>query len=167
MGVRFRVGTLFGLGILLADRLVKIYILNNFALGEVRPFIPGLMQLTYFQNTGMAFGFLGEHQWVPILLVPILVAVLLALIWKYEWLPCPVCQFALVGMIAGGIGNWIDRLAYGFVVDMFEFTFVRFAIFNVADIFITLGGVVLVVAYMASEWRTARAKRKEEGSSGE
>ena len=160
MIARLRVSILFGLGVFLLDRAVKIAVLQHFALGEARPFIPGVMQLRYIQNTGMAFGLLGEHQWVSILLTPVVVCVLLVLLAK-NFFPCPVCRLALGGIMAGGIANWVDRLLYGFVVDMFEFTFVRFAVFNVADIFITVGAIVLLVAYAVSEWREERERRRE------
>ena len=108
----------------------------------------------------MAFGFLGDHPWIFIVLVPVLVAVLLVLIAKNVF-PCPICQLALVGIIAGGLGNWVDRLLYGFVVDMFEFTFVRFAVFNVADIFITVCGFVLILVYLVTEWRREQQGREK------
>jgi len=167
MTARFRVSLLlFGLGVFLLDRVVKVYILNNFALGEVRAFLPGFMQLRYTQNTGMAFGLLGDQQWLFIVLVPVLVVLLLVLIAKNIF-PCPICHLALVGIIAGGLGNWVDRLTWGFVVDMFEFTFVRFAIFNVADISITLGGILFLVAHLVGEWRGGQSGKKVEGPSDE
>ena len=159
---------LFGLGVFLADRLVKIYILGSFALGEVRPFIPRVMQLTYVQNTGMAFGFLGNYPWIPTVLTPLVMgAVLVVLLQMRDMFPSPVCRVALAGILAGGFGNWVDRLLYGFVVDMFELTFVRFAVFNVADIFITVGGAVFIVAYVVTEWRAERVKGGTEAESAE
>ena len=150
-----------GLGIFLADRVLKIYILNNFALGEARTFIPGVLQLTYTQNTGMAFGFLAGHQWIPMVLTPLILGGLGVLLVK-NMFPCPVQRLALVAVMAGGFGNWADRLLYGFVVDMFEPVFIRFAVFNLADVFITTGGALFVAAFLMSEWRTRQAKRQAE-----
>jgi len=166
MIARFRWTFLFGLGVFLLDRVAKIAVLNHFTLGEARPFIPGIMQLRYIQNTGMAFGFLGDHQWISILLTPVIIAVLLVLLARNVF-PCPLCQLTLGGIMAGGLGNWTDRLVYGFVVDMFEFTFFRFAVFNVADIFITVGAVVLIIAYALSEWRADRQRRLKAAESSD
>jgi len=145
-------------GIVLLDRILKVYILESFTLGEIRPLIPGLIQLTYAQNTGMAFSFLANHPWVPLILTPIFLLILTMLIIRDKF-PCIVQRFAMVSIIAGGLANWADRILYGFVVDMFEFTFVRFAVFNIADIFITVGGLVFIVAYIISEICKDRAKK--------
>ena len=156
-----KISVIFGLLILLIDRLVKILILNHFTLGEVRSFLPGILQLTYARNTGMAFGFLGGHQWIPLVLTPLILIGLGILLVK-KMFPCPVCRMGLVAVMAGGLSNWVDRIAYGYVVDMFEFTFIRFAVFNVADIFITVGGIVFLVAYFLAEARAMKAKETEQ-----
>ncbi|MCL2589049.1 MAG: signal peptidase II [Oscillospiraceae bacterium] len=150
----------------LLDRAVKMFVLNNFVLGETRGFIPGILQLTYAQNTGVAFGFLANHQWIPLVLTPLIMIGLGVLLWKNVF-PCPVCRLALVAVMAGGLSNWIDRIAYGFVVDMFETVFMRFAIFNVADIFITVGGGVFLVAYFLKELRTMRENKGSESTEPE
>lgn len=158
------IALLIGLVVLLADQALKWFILQNFYLGETRAFIPGVLQLTYVQNRGMAFGFLANHQWVPLVLTPFILGALSVFLAKNKSL-CPVQRLALICMMAGGLGNWIDRLIHGFVVDMFEPVFIRFAVFNIADIFITLGGITFVVAYVAAEWRTIQAKRNMERES--
>ena len=155
-----KVSIAFGLLIFLIDRLVKILILNNLAPGEARSFLPGILQLTYARNTGIAFGFLGGHQWIPLVLTPLILIGLGVLLAK-KIIACPVCRLGLIAVMAGGLGNWVDRIAYGYVVDMFEFTFMRFAVFNIADIFITLGGIVFLVAYFLSEMRAMKEKGTE------
>ena len=77
---------------------------------------------------------------------------------KDKMLTPKVQGFALTAFVAGGFSNWIDRIAHGFVIDMFEPIFMRFAVFNVADIFITVGATVFIVAYVLSEVRKNRAK---------
>lgn len=155
------ISLLIALAVLTSDRLVKMYILTNFNLGETRNFIPGILQLTYHQNTGMAFSMLQNHQWILMVLTPLLLLGLGVLLFRGMF-PCRVQQWGLVALLAGGLGNWVDRLLYGFVVDMFEPVFIRFAIFNVADIFITVGGIVFMVAFVVSEWRKEQAKKKAE-----
>ena len=151
----------FAAGILLTDRLVKSYILSQFSLGEVRDFIPGVLQLTYVRNPGIAFSFLAGQPWIPLVLTPILLLVVGVLLVRNIF-PCPVQRLALVSVMAGGLSNWIDRLAYGHVVDMFATVFMNFAIFNVADIFITLGGITFFVAYVVSERKKSKAKPEEQ-----
>jgi len=143
---------LFAIGAFALDRIVKMWVLANFTLGEVRPFIPGLVQFRYTRNTGMAFSFLADHQWVFLIFVP-LVLIGLGIALKKGAFPCPWQQLGLIAAMTGGLGNWVDRILYGSVVDMFEFTFVRFAIFNVADIFITCGAILFFVAYLIGEHR--------------
>ncbi|MCL2843334.1 MAG: signal peptidase II [Oscillospiraceae bacterium] len=153
------INLLIALTVFISDRLVKIYILQNFNLGETQTFIPGILQLTYFQNTGMAFSMLQTQQWVPMILTPLLLLILGVLLFRGTF-PCKVQQWGLVALMAGGLGNWVDRLLYGFVIDMFEPVFIRFAIFNVADIFITVGGIVFMVAFVVNEWKKEQAKKK-------
>ena len=152
---------LLALGIFVSDRLLKMYMIEHFALGETRDFIPGILQLTYFQNTGMAFSMLQNHQWVPMVFTPLLLLGLGVLLFRGAF-PCNVQRLGLVAVMAGGLGNWVDRLLYGFVVDMFEPVFIRFAVFNIADIFITLGGIVFLVAFAVNEWKKEKAKKAPE-----
>ena len=152
------ISLLLALGIFISDRLLKIYIIENFALRETREFIPGVLQLTHYQNTGMAFSILQNHQWVFIVFTPLLLLVLGVLLFRGAF-PCKVQRLGLVALMAGGFGNWVDRLLYGFVVDMFEPVLIRFAIFNIADIFITLGGITFLVASVVHEWKKEKAKK--------
>jgi len=146
---------LLAIGIFVLDRVVKAWILANFALGEVQPLIPGLVQLRYTRNTGMAFSFLATHQWVPMVLVPI-VLIGLGFAFAKRAFPCLWQQLGLIAVMAGGFGNWIDRILYGYVVDMFELMFMNFAVFNVADIFITLGAILFLSAFVLGEWRKGK-----------
>ena len=147
------------IGVVLADQLVKQYILSTLQLGERIPFIPHIMQLTYAQNTGVAFGFLSDHQWIFLVLNPIIIIMLIFIIAK-NMFQDKVINIALAAVIGGAIGNMIDRFRHGFVVDMFEFTFVRFAIFNVADIFITLGGMIFIIAFIRKEFNKAKQLKR-------
>ena len=155
----------FVLVLIAGDQLFKWYIINNLALGESMAFIPGLMQLTYVQNTGVAFGFLRDFPWIPMVLNPIIIVGLVLLMVRGV-ITDKVQRWAMMAIIAGALGNLIDRFIHGFVIDMFEFLFVRFAIFNLADTFITLGAVVLVIAFVAEEFRTRRSQTEETESKG-
>lgn len=155
------VASIFFAVIVLIDRLVKHYIYLNFMPGEMREFIPGFIDLLYHQNTGMAFSLLDNHQWVLLVTTPLLLAVVAFAIIR-GMVTCKVQRLALVAIMAGGFSNWLSRLVYGFVVDMFSFSFVRFAVFNVADIFITVGAVVFCLFYLLEEQKKKKAKEVAE-----
>ncbi|MCL2828577.1 MAG: signal peptidase II [Oscillospiraceae bacterium] len=142
--------------VILGDQLLKHHILANFAVGEATPFIPHVLQLTHFQNTGMAFGFLQNHQWVPLVLTPALLLALGVLLFR-RVIAHPLQRLAIVGIMAGGFSNWVDRLLHGFVVDMFEPIFINFAVFNIADTFIVLGGFTWAISFFIEEQRKSKA----------
>ena len=132
------------------DQWVKFEIVKNIQLGEVKPFIPKILSLTYLRNTGAAFSILENQQW---LFAVITLVVIGAAIWYLSkhiigsaWL---LSGLSLI--IAGGIGNFIDRMRQGFVVDMFQLDFINFAIFNVADSYLTIGVLVLIVMMLKEE----------------
>ena len=133
-------------GIVIVDRLSKYWAMTVLApVGEVAG-IKGIFHFYYVENTGAAFSLLREHTWILIVITVLVVAAgIYLLFFKRLSLPYQICAAAIVG---GGIGNLIDRLAYGYVVDMFMVDFMEFAIFNVADIFITLGGIALIVVML-------------------
>ncbi len=120
-------------------------------------FIPGL-ELTYAVNDGVAFSLFSGSSLFVIIVPSITLVVLLVLLFMgklggglYE--PC----FAII--IAGGIGNIIDRLLYGYVVDFFNFTFVNFAVFNVADCLITVGVALYVLLFLISEIKAKKSSK--------
>ena len=126
------------------DQVVKFLVRTNIPLGDHIPFIPHILDLTYVQNTGAAFSILAEHTWVLTLFSIVIVIVMVFALWK-KVLVHPLGVVPCVMVIAGGIGNLIDRIAFGYVTDMFNTLFMNFAVFNVADICITVGGVLMVL----------------------
>ena len=136
--------------LILFDQVVKAYVVQNITLGEVKSWIPNLVSLTYLQNRGAAFSMLQDQQWF---FAVITLVVMVGAIWYLHkhmedsfW-----TVFGLVLIIAGGLGNFIDRISQGFVVDMFHLDFVNFAIFNVADSYLTIGVLVLLLAMLKEE----------------
>ena len=135
---------LFVGGIVAADQITKSLTVANIALYEDVPFLPGLLQLTYVQNTGAAFSSFEGQQWLFAL---IFAAFTVWLLWEFSGkrLPFkPLDRALIVAIYAGGLGNMIDRLRLGFVVDMIEVDFINFPVFNVADCFITCGCFLLL-----------------------
>ena len=136
------------------DQLVKYLVLQNIPLGEHVPFIPYILDLTYVKNTGAAFSMFSEHTWVLTLISAVMSVVLAVAIWK-NFFRHPLGKTCLTLILGGAIGNLIDRAMRGFVVDMFNVLFMRFAVFNVADIAICTGAFIAVIAMYIDE------KRKE------
>ena len=136
---------LMGCGIVAADQLSKLWILGNLPLYEQIPVIPGLFHLTYVQNTGAAFSSFQGQQWLFILVFAVLTV---AVVWEFVTKKMGFSKFerwCIAAIYAGGLGNMIDRLRLGFVVDMIEVEFMNFPVFNVADCFITCGCIALLV----------------------
>lgn len=147
-------------GIVVLDRLVKYWAMTVLAPAVEIEGIRGIFHFYYVENTGAAFSILREHTWILIVITAVVVAAgLYILFFKKISLPYQICIAAIVG---GGIGNLIDRIFYGYVVDMFMFDFVEFAIFNVADIFITLGGIAILVVLLFFDKENPLFKRKSE-----
>ena len=129
-----------------ADQFTKYLTVANIALGQDVEFIPGFLGLTYVQNTGAAFSSFQGMQWLFVL---IFAAFTVGLVWEYRKRSLGLSAFewwCLIAVYGGGLGNMIDRLLLGYVVDMIETKFIRFPVFNVADCFITCGCIALMAS---------------------
>lgn len=129
------------------DQLVKYLVMTNIPLGEHVPFIPCILELTYVTNTGAAFSMFSEHTWALALVSLVMSAVLALALWKGLFRH-PLGKMTLTLLLAGAVGNLIDRAFRGFVVDMFNVLFMRFAVFNVADICVVVGGIAAGIYYL-------------------
>ena len=131
------------------DQAVKWYVVKEIPLGGMRRFIPKVVSLTYLKNSGAAFSMLENQQWFFTIIT--LIAMGAAFVYLYRNIKGSIwLLLGLTLIISGGIGNFIDRLRQGFVVDMFHLDFMNFAIFNVADIYLTIG-VGLLLIYLLRE----------------
>ena len=142
--MQFLAFSLFAAGIVAADQFTKYLTVTNIALYEDVPFLPGLLQLTYVQNTGAAFSSFEGQQWLFALIFIVFTGLLF---WEYFKKPMGFTTFerwCITAVYGGGLGNMIDRIRLGYVVDMIETTFVEFPVFNVADCFITCGCIALM-----------------------
>lgn len=129
------------------DQIVKYLVMTRIPLGEHVPFIPYILDLTYVTNTGAAFSIFSEHTWALALVSLVMSLVLALALWK-NLFRHPFGKLALTLLLAGAVGNLIDRAFRGFVVDMFNVLFMRFAVFNVADICVVVGGIAAGIYYM-------------------
>ena len=126
------------------DQITKALTVANIALYEQIPFLPGLLDLTYVRNTGAAFSSFQGMQWLFAVIFAIFSLLIIRECFKnsmgfnkFDW----VCIAAIYG---GGLGNMIDRVRLGYVVDMIQTLFMDFPVFNVADCFITCGCFALM-----------------------
>lgn len=129
------------------DQLVKYLVRANIGLGEGVPFLPNILQLTYVKNTGAAFSLFSQHTWV-LALVSLAASILLAVLLIKKVFPHPFAMVCLTMVLAGAVGNLIDRVFLGYVTDMFQTLFMNFAVFNVADICVVCGGIAFCVYYL-------------------
>lgn len=113
------------------------------------PIIENVFHFTYRENTGAAFSILEGARWF-LLIIPILLVILLSFIIFTGRIRSVAASYSLVFVITGGLGNFIDRAVNGYVVDMLDFNLINFAVFNVADIFVTCGSIVFVILYLIS-----------------
>ena len=130
-----------------ADQLVKYLVSTNIPLGGSVPFLPHIMDLTYVKNTGCAFSMLEEHTWLLAVVSAVISAVLAVALAK-KFFRHPIGRTALALLLAGAVGNLIDRVMLGYVVDMFRTLFMDFAVFNVADICVVVGGIAAAAYYL-------------------
>lgn len=134
--------------VILVDQLVKRAVLSNMTVGETIPLLENIFHITYVQNRGAAFS-MWEQQWVVLIVIPtVALAAGLVLIYikRETWSRLTLLSVALI--CGGGIGNLIDRIMQGYVVDMFDcrfFPFFDFPVFNVADISICVGCGLLLL----------------------
>ena len=115
------------------DQLVKFLVRAYIPLGGDVPFLPHILQLTYVQNTGAAFSIFSQHTWI-LTVVSLVVSVALVVLLLKKVFPHPLAMLTLSLVLAGAVGNLIDRAVFGYVTDMFQTLFIHFAVFNVADI---------------------------------
>ena len=143
------------------DQLVKYLVVQNIPLGEYLPFLPHILDLTYVQNTGAAFSLFSEHTWL-LTLISLVMSVLLLMALVRGFFRHPFGRISLALLLAGAVGNLIDRALLGFVTDMFETTFVHFAIFNVADIGVVVGGILLCLHVIFAFGKGWKEEKEEE-----
>lgn len=141
------------------DQWTKWLTIQNVPMYSKGQSILGIFSITHIENTGGAWGMLGGQMWLFCLVMAAFLAVLVIAIWK-KWLTNKFEMLCLAAVAGGGIGNMIDRLRFGKVTDMIQFDFVEFPVFNVADCFITVGCVLLLVYVLFFD----RKKAKDEAA---
>lgn len=135
--------------VIVVDQISKFIIRSNFAPGETLPVIEDIFHITYVQNRGAAFSIFQNNTFF-LVIVPI-VAILIGSFLMIKFYQKKrrkekILAWIIASIIAGGIGNMIDRMFFGFVTDMFDFRI--FPVFNVADVFVTIGCIAIIAVIL-------------------
>ena len=144
------------------DQLLKSWTVHHLALGESTAFLPGFMQLTRVHNYGAAWSsFSGKTAMLILVTAALMIAVAYLLIRRIVRHPLGVAAAVLI--LGGGVGNIIDRIVHGYVVDMFDLLLFDYPVFNLADCFV-VAGVILGAVYYLWFYEKYDARKKDDAS---
>lgn len=150
-------GAIILIGILL-DQLTKLLSVKFLSKVATLPLFEGVLHLTYVENRGAAFGMLKDHRWVFIILSTVtIIALAIYLFLSRE--KNRLYGVAISLIVSGGIGNMIDRLLLGYVVDFIDFRLINFAVFNGADSFVCIGAALMILALIHDLIGESRKKK--------
>lgn len=131
------------LGIIVLDQFVKKIIIVNMNLGQSVPVIQDIFHITYIRNTGAAFSLMENMYWLLVLLPIVLALAAVVFLFIKRKTAHPLLMTSVAMIAGGGLGNLIDRVVYGYVVDFLDFRI--FPIFNVADICVCVGCGLMIL----------------------
>lgn len=150
------------------DQLTKYIAVEHLMPIDSHPFIPGLIEFNYETNTGIGWGMLQGQKWlfVPVSSIAIILVTFILIYYRKKL--SPLLSVALSMIAGGGIGNQIDRIVNGEVVDFLNFQFISFPVFNVADCFVTVGCVLALISIIFfDKWILFDEKKDKIKISGE
>jgi signal peptidase II len=145
---------IFAALVVILDQVFKRWIMLTVELHGHVALIPGVIELTHFQNSGAAFSILEDKRWLLAGISLVAAVILIFILLRYTegfW-----GTLGLSAVLGGTVGNLIDRVFQGFVVDMFRPLFINFAVFNVADMFLTLGVITFSIHFIATALKSSR-----------
>lgn len=146
-------------GIIL-DQLTKWLAVKFLMPIDTCPLIKNVLHLTYVENTGAAFGMLKDQRWVFIVISTVAIIAFLAYLYLGH-AENMLYAVSISMIISGGIGNMIDRLALGYVVDFIDFRLINFAVFNGADSFVCVGAGLLILALILDLIKEYKAEKEQ------
>lgn len=142
----------------ISKRLAVVFLKGQ----ESFPLIDGVLQFTYVENRGAAFGMLKDSRWVFMTVSVVAIVIMLAYLFttKNE---NRLYTVSIAVIISGGIGNMIDRIWLGYVVDFIDFCLIDFAVFNLADSLVCVGAGLLILALILDIVKESKKLKKEDG----
>ena len=147
---------LVGIGL---DQLSK-YLAATYIKSEITV-IGRLLHFDYVENRGAAWGMLKDHRWVFMLVSSVAIIAFAVYLFGFK-VPNKLYGVSVALVISGGIGNMIDRIALGYVVDFLKFAFINFPVFNIADSLVCIGAGLLILAMVLDVVKEAREKKSGE-----
>ncbi len=139
------------------DQLVKYWAFTRLSVIGTIPLIDSVFHLTYVENHGAAFSILQNQRWLFLILTPIIMAGILYVLHK-KMVYAKTGRVGLYLILAGAVGNLIDRIWHGFVVDLFDFRLIHFPVFNVADIYVVCGVALFFYYYLIQHDKLAKVE---------
>lgn len=133
---------LIGMALVIIDQVIKYMVNINMTVGQSYPLIEDFLYITYIKNTGIAFGLFKDNNLFMIILIIVIILILLYF-YNKEKNKVFSLNIAMTLLISGAVGNLVDRIYYGFIVDYIDFTF--WPGFNLADSLIVIGSIILAV----------------------
>lgn len=154
------------IALIAGDQLLKYWTATHLALGESAPFLPHVMQLTRLHNYGAAWSSFSGRTGLLLVVTAILMIAVAVLLFK-KIVRHPLGVTACVLVLGGGIGNMIDRIAHGYVVDMFDLLLFDYPIFNLADCFVVVGAILGAIYYLWFYEKYDAKKKENDHESGD
>lgn len=145
------------------DQILKILIDMWLKPMEYAEFLPGIARLSYVENKGAAFGILQNHRWIFIVFTAV-VAVTAIILILFGKIKSNYYLFCVIMIVSGGVGNLIDRIFRGYVIDYIELTFMNFAVFNFADCLVTVGAALLIIRLIVEMFKDSKTSEKPKKS---
>lgn len=143
------------------DQLVKYWAFTKLSVLGTIPIIDTVFHLTYVENRGAAFSILQNQRWLFLILTPLIMAAIIFVLYKKR-IYSKTGRIGLYLVLAGALGNLIDRIWHGFVVDLFDFRLIHFPVFNVADIYVVCGVVLFFYYYLIQHEKLEKAAKGNE-----
>ena len=141
------------------DQLSKALVVEHLKPILNLPLIKGVFHFTYSENRGAAFGILSNDRWVFMLFSSVMIVALLVYLFYPKKQATQLFSVGVAMVVSGGIGNMIDRVVLGYVVDFLNFELINFAIFNVADSFVCVGAGLMVLSLILEIIKEAKDKK--------
>ena len=135
---------LITVGVVILDQFTKWLAVEYLIPIGTFPIIKDALHLTYVENPGAAFGMMQNSRWIFLLVSTVAIIAIIIYLIKFAT-KNKLALLSLAFILGGGIGNMIDRVALGYVVDFIDFRLINFAVFNVADSFVCVGAALLII----------------------